>query len=159
MCVYVCLVSGDWEPSVTYWGTSSREWRAPHPQGHGEWRVCWKRWIPAGQFPWVSLAQGGSFPRCQTEAPETNKWQAVGGTSDRELCGLTASKLALATALFPALFWKGIMWLLALGNYHLWTLFFSCVILEKDTHKPCIRTVHSGITGMSQSSFKNDVAI
>lgn len=147
-------------------GVGGHFWAPPpesseHPKSaRSRWTEtgCWRSRILAGQQPHVRL--GREFFQVPNGALERNDRLWAGPQTPQSSWGLAASELALATALLPVLFWKGIMWLLAPGNYHLRGLFFfSCVMSEKDAHKPCLRTVHPGITGISQSSFKNDVAI
>lgn len=145
--VYVCLVS------ATRQGTSSRVMSFPPT---GSWRmesVCWKRRIPAGQFLQAKLGR---------ELPQVPNW----GFGEREMtgCGWDLRKRRalgprslqawLGSSSFPCSLLKGNY--VTAGTRQLSFVnifFFSRVMLEKDTHKLCLRTVHSGITGISQSSF------
>lgn len=154
-----------WVAHLSMCVLSWRRVRAPPPARWaspptGSWwmeSVCWKRRIPAGQFLQVRLG------RELSQVPSWGlgeKWQAVGGTSGKESSG--ASQPA-------SLAWQQLSSLPSFERklcdcWHEAIIicehfFLPRVMLEKDTHKPCLRTVHSGITGISQSSFKNDVAI
>lgn len=128
----------------------------PSPRGPRRWRKC----VGAHGAQLGSLSKlgwGRSFPRCQTDVLERNDRLWV-GPQTTESSAASQPPGSPWQQLSSLLFWKWIMWLLALGNYHWWN-FFSCVLSEKGTHKPCLQTVHSRIIGINQYSFKNDVAI
>lgn len=157
-CPYIFLASGGQAPLVTYLGISSREpWAF---QALPLWRMekaCCRRWVPAGQcllarlrkeaFPgakqllWREMTSCGWEPRY---------WRSPGPRSLRACLGNSS---------FPCSLLKGNYVTAGTRQLSFVNIFFSCVMSENDTYKPCLWTAHSGITGMSQSSFKNDVAI
>lgn len=123
------VVPGGYEPLVTFPLTFSRTQWVSQDEGHGEWKMR----VGGGESQ-----HGSSKPGMGRSSPQVlkecfaKKWQVVSGPTDNgELWGLTASSLALATAFFPVLFWKGIMRLLAPGNYHLWTFFSLCHVRKR----------------------------